>query len=76
MLEWRKSDRTIPLLDHPNIAIEWDQPDSQSLLDEAKEFDWDGWFPHLVCEAKVLLDTKRYLLKEVAMDKRSMYVHA
>nr|WP_281247090.1 SIP domain-containing protein [Boudabousia marimammalium] len=29
-----------------------------------------------MCESKVLLSTRRYLFKEVGVDKNDMYVHA
>ena len=34
------------------------------------------WFPHLICEAKILLATRRYLLKEAGVSKNFMHVHA
>ncbi|MFW0120117.1 siderophore-interacting protein [Rothia sp. P5766] len=76
LLDWQPSHHQIPLRHHQNITIEWIQPSAETLLEKAQSTDWKGWYPHLVCEAKVLLPTRRYLLKEAKIPKDFMYVHA
>lgn len=76
MLDWRASDHEIPLREHENLTVEWIAPTAEDLLRRAQDFDWQGWFAHLICEAKILLATRRYLLKEAGLTKHDMHVHA
>lgn len=76
MLDWHPSDHKIPIQKHENLTVEWIEPTAEALLNKAKKFAWQGWFPHLICEAKVLLVTRRYLLKETSVTKDLMHVHA
>lgn len=76
MLDWHPSDHEIPLREYANLNVEWIEPSEQALLAKAQDFAWDGWFPHLICEAKILLATRRYLLKEAGVSKDYMHVHA
>ncbi|WP_151640697.1 siderophore-interacting protein [Corynebacterium sp. 11A] len=76
MLDWHPTDHEIPIMEHENISVEWVAPTSEALLEKARGFTWEGWYPHLICEAKVLLVTRRYLLKNVGMKKGDMHIHA
>ncbi|MFW0155006.1 siderophore-interacting protein [Rothia sp. P6271] len=73
---WHESDESIPLCSGENITVHWIEPTPEAMLEKTKSWDWQGWFPHLVCEAKVLLPTRRYLLKEASVSKTFMHSHA
>lgn len=76
MLDWHPSDHEIPIHSHRNLTVDWVEPNAVALLEKAQQFSWDGWFPHLICEAKILLKTRRYLLKEVGISKDLMHAQA
>ncbi|MGP5247481.1 siderophore-interacting protein [Corynebacterium flavescens] len=76
LVEWHASDRDIELGNAPRLEVEWIQSTEAALLEHVKGFEWQGWFPHLICEAAILLPARRYLQKERGLGKKDMHVHA
>ena len=76
LLDWDAADHAIPLHTHPIVSVEWVEPNATALVDKARAFSWEGWFPHLVCESKILLALRRYLRKEAGIPKDFMYSRA
>lgn len=76
MLEWAESDKDIPLNLPEGADVQWFPANTPALLEAFKDQDWTGWYPHMVCESKHLMPLRRYLLKELKMDKKAMSVQA
>ncbi|MBV7363941.1 siderophore-interacting protein [Actinomycetaceae bacterium TAE3-ERU4] len=76
MLSWNEEDKEIPIIKQQNLEITWLTPNLNTVLEHAKKFNWDGWNADLICEARILLPIKRYLIKEAGVGKERMHVHA
>ena len=76
LLEWKPSDREIPISEAALTEVEWLTPTEAAIMAKVSGFQWRGWFPQLICEAKTLLPVRRYLQKECGLGKKDMHVHA
>lgn len=76
LMEWDASDREIPLDKHPNATVEWIPPACEHLERLAEELDLGAWRFELVLEAQLLVEFRKYLLKQRGMPKERTHYHA
>lgn len=77
---YHDSDREIPFVEQiqaaPNTTVEWLAPSVEAVQQRIAQFDFCGWNPHVLTEAKVTQAIRSHLLKTAGLDKSQIHAHA